>query len=88
MSKQEQEFSKAAWDEIYANYSASQDAATYGTCNYCTFQSNYKHLMTAHILGNHRVLLQCEDCKVCLEPSTYELHRSLKCDNKAVAELV
>ena len=88
MSKKEQRISSDAWYEIYANYSASQDAATYGRCNYCAFSSPYKPVMTAHILGTHRVMIKCDDCKICLEPSTYELHCSLKCDNKALAVLV
>lgn len=37
LDKRDQACSKAAWDIIYANFSASQDSNLYSTCNYCTF---------------------------------------------------
>ena len=72
MSMSVQEASKDAWDTIFG----AEVNAQFGNkmCTYCAFEAHDAQKMMCHVMLNHRVLVQCDDCKILLEPQTMKLH--------------
>lgn len=84
LPKYVQEVSNVAWLIIYAKEIEKQNSR----CNYCSYEVEVKGSMLLHTIGNHRVLVQCPDCQICIEPQLFEIHQMLKCDHEELARLM